>query len=254
MRSLFLSLIIALACSAVSSAQNAYEPKIFTDSDGYNINYQELVPENVKPDKKYPLVIFMHGAGERGSDNKIQLLFGSQMFLNPVNREKHPAYVIFPQCPTEDYWSFTKRPSSFIYLKAEEEIAPVSKAVMELIDTYLANPNVDKSRVYIMGLSMGGMATFDLVSRYPEKFAAAIPICGAADTEMISKVKGVSWRIFHGDADDIVPVECSRRAYKALKEAGADVEYIEFPGCNHGSWNPAFNYPGFMDWLFKQKR
>ena len=70
----------------------------------------------------------------------------------------------------------------------------------------------------------------------------------------IAKVKGVSWRLFHGDADDIVPVECSRRAYKVLKEAGADVEYIEFPGCNHGSWNPAFNYPGFMDWLFKQKR
>ena len=114
MKRLFISLIVALACSAVSFAQNSYEPKTFTDSDGYNINYQELVPENVKPNKKYPLVIFMHGAGERGNDNKLQLLIGSQMFLNPVNREKHPAYVIFPQCPTEGYWSFTKRPSSFI--------------------------------------------------------------------------------------------------------------------------------------------
>lgn len=254
MKRLFISLIAAFACSAVSFGQNAYEPKTFTDSEGYNVNYQELVPESVKPGKKYPLIIFMHGAGERGSDNKLQLLIGAQMFLNPVNREKHPAYVIFPQCPKDEYWAFSKRPDSFIHLKADQTITPVSNAVKELIDTYLANPNVDKSRVYIMGLSMGGMATFDLVSRFPETFAAAIPICGAADTEKIAKVKGVSWRLFHGDADDIVPVECSRRAYKALKEAGADVEYIEFPGCNHGSWNPAFNYPGFMDWLFKQKR
>ena len=70
----------------------------------------------------------------------------------------------------------------------------------------------------------------------------------------LSVAKDVKFRIFHGDADDVVPVKGSREAYKALKAAGADVEYIEFPGCNHGSWNPAFNYPGFMDWLFKQKK
>ena len=247
-------MVLLIASMAFAQSYEYEKGEFVSKATGDTLLYRYLTPEDAKPGKKYPLVIFLHGSGERGNDNKLQLLIGSQMFLNPVNREKHPAYVIFPQCPIEGYWSFTKRPSSFIYLKAEEEIAPVSKAVMELIDTYLANPNVDKSRVYIMGLSMGGMATFDLVSRYPEKFAAAIPICGAADTERIAKVKGVSWRIFHGDADDIVPVECSRRAYKALKEAGADVEYIEFPGCNHGSWNPAFNVPGFMDWLFKQKR
>ena len=115
-------------------------------------------------------------------------------------------------------------------------------------------PEVDTQRVYIIGLSMGAMGTYDLVVRYPEIFAAAVPICGTVNPSRLSVAKDVKFRIFHGGGDDVVPVKGSREAYKALKAAGADVEYIEFPGCNHGSWNPAFNYPGFMDWLFKQKK
>ena len=100
---------------------------------------------------------------------------------------------------------------------------------------------------------MGGMATFDMVCRFPDTFAAAIPICGSVNPKRLISAKDVSFRLFHGDADKSVPVEGSREAYKALKAAGADVEYIEFAGCTHNSWNPAFNYPDFMEWLFKQK-
>ena len=251
------TLILLAVCALFTlsaSAQNPYEAKTFTSSEGQSLNYRELVPDEIAKGKKYPLVIFMHGAGERGSDNQKQLTHGSQMFLNPINREKYPAYVIFPQCPEKLYWAFRKRPESFLTLKAEEEMPPISVAIKELIDTYLDNPSVDKRRVYIMGLSMGGMATYDLASRFPEIFAAAIPICGVADIQRITNAKDVSWRIYHGDADDIVPVECSRHAYMALKKAGAKVEYFEFPGCKHGSWNPAFNQSDFMDWLFAQKK
>ena len=136
----------------------------------------------------------------------------------------------------------------------EEVMPPVLRNLKELLEHYLANPMVDKSRVYIMGLSMGGMATYDIVSRFPEIFAAAIPICGAVKSGSLEAAKDVKFRIYHGDADDIVPVECSRKAYRELKAAGADVEYIEFPGCNHGSWNPAFGRDDFMPWLFKQKK
>ena len=202
-------IVILLALIAVSimsvHAGNPFEARTFTSTDGVVLNYRALDPETVKPKEKYPLVIFMHGAGERGSDNQMQLIHGSQMFLNPANRDKFPAFVIFPQCPENDYWAFTKRPDSFFTMKTEDEITPILKSVKELIDTYLDNPAVDKTRVYIMGLSMGGMATYDLVSRFPEIFAAAIPICGAADNEKLSKVKGVSWRIYHGDADDVFP-------------------------------------------------
>lgn len=101
---------------------------------------------------------------------------------------------------------------------------------------------------------MGGMAVFDLAVRFPEIFAAAVPICGAVDPLRLPAAKDVPFRIFHGDADNIVTVEASRQAYRALKKLGAEVEYIEFPGCNHGSWNPAFCYPDFMKWIFDRHK
>ncbi|MGL4331323.1 MAG: prolyl oligopeptidase family serine peptidase, partial [Bacteroidales bacterium] len=139
-------------------------------------------------------------------------------------------------------------------MPAGEPITPVFNGVKELLDTYLSRPDVDKKRVYIIGLSMGAMGTYDLVSRFPELFAAAVPVCGTVNPKRLAKAKDVSFRIFHGDADGVVPVEGSREAYKALKKAGANVEYMEYPGCNHGSWNPAFNEPDFMQWLFRQKK
>ena len=113
---------------------------------------------------------------------------------------------------------------------------------------------MDRNRIYVVGLSMGGMATYDLAVRFPDTFAAAVPICGTVNPVRLADAANVRFRIFHGDADNVVPVEGSREAYKALKNLGVEVEYIEFPGCNHGSWNPAFNYPGFMEWVFAQRK
>ena len=175
------------------------------------------------------------------------------MFLNPVNQDKYPAYVLFPQCPSDGYWAFSKRPD-FPTMTPEEQITPILKAVKEMIDKYIDMPTVDASRVYIMGVSMGAMATYDLTARHPELFAAAIPICGAVAPGRMAAAKNIKFRIYHGDADNVVPVACSRLAYKELKEAGAKVEYFEFPGCDHLSWNPAFNQPDFMKWLFAQKK
>ncbi len=238
----------------IISAQGEYERKIFISSQGDSLQYRLLEPKAIKDGEKYPLVLFLHGAGERGSDNHKQLFHGSQMFLNPVNRDKHPAFVIFPQCPEGKFWAFSRRPESLASVGVEENMPPIFRAVKELLDAYLENPLVDKSRIYIMGLSMGGMGTFDMVSRFPEIFAAAIPICGAVQSGRLAEAKDVKFRIFHGDADYTVPVECSRMAYLELKQAGADVEYIEFPGCGHDSWTPAFNRPDFMDWLFAQRK
>lgn len=252
--------IISVVCVLISllslSAQETYQKETFISSCGDTLPYRLLRPETVKAGEKYPLVLFLHGAGERGNDNERQLTHGGQMFLNPVNREKHPAFVLVPQCPVTGYWAYMERPASFMpgEMPLDAPLTPVFRTVKDLLDTYLAMPQVDKNRVYIIGLSMGGMGTFDMAIRYPEIFAAAVPICGTVNPARLKAAKQVKFRIFHGDADNVVTPEGSRAAYRALKAAGADVEYIEFPGCNHGSWNPAFNYPGFMEWIFSQKK
>lgn len=233
-----------------------YEKGVYVSSQGDSLNYRLLRPEEEKPGKKYPLVLFLHGAGERGDDNQKQLIHGGQMWLNPVNREEYPAYILLPQCPKEDYWAYATRPQSFVPAEMPIPEVPtrIVRTLLELLESYLSLPQVDRKRVYVMGLSMGGMATFDLAIRYPDIFAAAVPICGVVNPSRLSAAASVKFRIYHGDADNVVPVEGSRQAYKALKKAGAKVKYIEFPGVNHGSWNPAFNDVEFMKWLFAQKK
>lgn len=250
----FLAMMAIALTAAAQSAE--YQKKTFTAEDGTNLNYRLLTPDEDAAGKKFPLVIFLHGAGERGDDNEKQLVHGSQMFLNPVNREKYPAYVLFPQCPPDGFWAYDikTRQLGFDSLTEEPVMPAIFKAVKELIDSYMAYPDVDRSRVYIIGLSMGAMGTYDLVARFPEMFAAAVPICGFVDPQRLESVKGVSFRIYHGDADSVVPLKGSRNAYKALKKAGAKVELYEFPGCDHVSWNLAFSQPDFMQWLFKQKK
>ena len=253
MKRCLLSLALILGGLISISAQE-FEKMNFTAEDGTNLNYRLLQPKESAEGEMFPLVIFLHGAGERGSDNEKQLIHGSQMFLNPDNLEKYPAFVLFPQCPESGFWAYNLPIKSLNELEAEEQMPAIFKAVKELIDLYLENPMVDRSRVYIIGLSMGAMGTFDMVVRFPEIFAAAVPICGNVQPERLEKIEGVSFRIFHGDADQVVSVEGSRNAYKVLKAAGVEVEYIEFPGCGHGSWNPAFKYDDFMEWIFKQKK
>ena len=249
-------LVMFWSLLGLTYGQTEFEKKVYVTASNDSLNYRLLRPEIEQEGEKYPLVLFLHGAGERGSDNEKQLFHGSQMWLNPVNRENYPAFVLFPQCPESAYWAYTDRPVSFEpdQMPSDVPLSPVFRTLKELIDTYLVMPQVDKQRVYVIGLSMGAMGTYDMAIRYPEIFAAAIPICGTVNPTRLSAAKDVKFRIFHGDADTVVPVSGSRQAYKALKAAGADVEYIEFPGVTHGSWNPAFTQPDFMSWLFSQKK
>ena len=255
-KGLFTLVVLLIASMAFAQSYEYEKGEFVSKATGDTLLYRYLTPENAKPGKKYPLVIFLHGSGERGNDNQKQLFHGGGQFLNPVNRENYPAYVLFPQCPEGVPGAYMPRLQTLVPadMPLNPPIAPIVVTLMELIDSYIALPNVDPRRVYIMGLSMGGIATFDIVARFPEKFAAAIPICGSVNPQRLVNTKGVAWRIFHGDNDAAVPVEGSREAYKALKKAGMNVEYIEFPGCTHNSWNPAFNRPDFMEWIFDQKK
>lgn len=250
-------LVIIGLWSTTIEAQEQYAYKYNVTSNGEDtLYYRCLQPDNLCSGKKYPLVLFLHGAGERGNDNETQLKHGSGLFLNPVNREKFPAFVIFPQCPKKNFGPFIAEPSNFDGSSFPEtfEMSPFIIQVKNLLDDYMNKPEVDKSRIYVIGLSMGGMGVYDMVCRFPDLFAAAVSICGSVNVQRLPKAKKVCFRIFHGEKDTAVPVECSRQAYEVLKRCGAKVEYIEFYGCDHFSWNPAFNFPDFMDWLFEQQK
>lgn len=256
-KTVYFLFIFLFSASFAFAQYPEFESNIFVSTQDDSLLYRQLNPQKMENGKKYPLVLFLHGAGERGSDNVSQLRHGAMMFTNPVNRESYPCFAIFPQCPADLYWPTPSRPASFnggTPFPANAKISVPLASTKELLDKMLENYPVDKDRIYIIGLSMGGMGTFDMVCRFPDFFAAAIPICGGINTERFNHFSSkTAFRIFHGDADSVVPVQFSRDAYLKLKSEGANVEYIEFPGVNHGSWEPAFNRPDFMTWLFQQK-
>ncbi|MDR1682242.1 MAG: phospholipase, partial [Candidatus Symbiothrix sp.] len=150
-------------------------------TDGGQLLYRKLLPYNQQVGEKYPLVLFLHGAGQRGSDNEKQLELGGDMFLN--NRQNFSAFVLAPQCPSDNYWAFGTRPTAFsnASFPANYDIVPIMVKVKELLDSYLSRSDVDLNRIYIVGLSMGAMGTYDMACRFPDIFAAAVPICGGVN-------------------------------------------------------------------------
>jgi len=246
----------------VVSAQDLslFEKKEYRNDSGNILPYRVLYPENYDKTKKYPLVLFLHGAGERGNNNEAQLTHGAKLFLADSNRKNFPCIVIFPQCPQDNYWSSVKidRSTAPITLSFDYTSAlttwPLQSAIA-LVKKTAKEEKVDISRIYITGLSMGGMGTFEAVYRYPELFAAAMPICGGGDTVHYDKrVNKTPFWVFHGDADAVVNVNQSRSMADQLKKIKADVKYTEYPGVNHNSWDNAFAEPTFMSWMFSHKR
>lgn len=248
-------LYLLLCCPLLAGAQE-FEAKLFIRGAD-TLPYRILMPENYSTVRKYPLVVFMHGSGERGNDNRAQLTHGSALFLKDSVRKEFPAIVIFPQCAKNTSWAtlMAQRDSAgnrtgFIF---PAEAAPTipSMLLYKLIDSLLASKNVDSKRAYVGGLSMGGMGTFDMLARFPSRFAAAFPICGAGNEALCGRyAKNTALWIFHGADDNVVPPGSSRKFYELLKQAGADVRYTEYPGVGHNSWDNAFAEPELLPWLF----
>ncbi len=240
--------------------QQAYEKKEFI-SGGDTLRYRILYPLNYDAHKKYPLVLFLHGAGERGNDNEAQLKHGGKLFADSTMRQQFPAIVVFPQCPQEGWWArITRDPNnkdslgSFRFV-SDQPIGKSLELVNQLLDNLAASGSVNTKKIYLAGLSMGGMGTFELLWRKPNFFAAAIPICGGGDPQKVTIYarKFPIW-IFHGASDPTVPVSNSRLMNNALKAAGAKVKYTEYPGVGHNSWDNAFAEASLLPWLFSQKK
>ena len=221
--------------------------------------YRLLLPENYDASKKYPLILFLHGAGERGNDNEAQLMHGSNLFLRDSLRKKYPAIILFPQCPAKSFWSNVaiknnaagKREFTF-------QTGGAPTIAMDLLQQLLFKTikkyKVNKKQIYVGGLSMGGMGTFEIVNRNPKLFAAAFPICGGADSAAAPNLKKVNWWVFHGAKDDVVLPVYSERIVNALQIIQANVKFTLYPEANHNSWDNAFAEPDLIPWLFSNKK
>ncbi|WP_373512278.1 prolyl oligopeptidase family serine peptidase [Persicitalea sp.] len=252
-------LLLFLAYCSYAQNLDQYEKREFKTDEGNTLPYRLLFPENYDKAQKYPLILFLHGAGERGNDNEKQLVHGANMFLDAQNRERFPAIVVMPQCPEESYWSSVKvdrdkRPMTFNFDYSNSSNWPL-EAAYDLVKQMVGEESVDTRRLYIMGLSMGGMGTFEQVYRHPKAFAAAAPICSGADVAAYDKrVRKTPFWVFHGDADSVVPVKNSREIVEKLKTVKVPVKYTEYPGVNHNSWDNAFAEPELLPWLFSHSR
>ncbi|WP_299099342.1 prolyl oligopeptidase family serine peptidase [uncultured Winogradskyella sp.] len=259
----FFSLVLFTSFCSLNAQEGKSSKDLFSyeahvvDSD--TLNYRMLLPENFDESKTYPLVLFLHGAGERGDNNKNQLVHGSSLFLNETTRDSLPAIIIFPQCAKGDYWSKfeadrTTKPITFKY-KYNDNPTTAMALVMDLMDNMVSQPFVKTDQVYVMGLSMGGMGTFEILYRKPKMFAAAIPICGGGDPESaVSYATDVPLWIIHGAKDDVVDPKLSLSMASAILSAGGFPKLTIYDFANHNSWDPAFAEPELLTWLFSNSK
>jgi len=190
------------------------------------LDYLLYNPEQATP---LPLVLFLHGYGERGSDPNILKIYGPPLHIE--QGEQFPFILAAPQCPMNAVWP-----------EQTEELNA-------LVDHLIATNKVDEKRIYVTGLSMGGYGTWYLASRCPERFAAIAPVCGGGGWWMIDRLKHLPAWVFHGDADTVVPISESQFMVNRLREEGGDVRFTVYPGVGHDSWTATYSNPELYEWL-----
>ncbi|WP_370002116.1 prolyl oligopeptidase family serine peptidase [Winogradskyella sp.] len=255
---LFVSLFMLSSLSLLAQQENLFTEENFVHETD-TLKYRMLLPENFDESNQYPLVLFLHGAGERGDDNKKQLVHGSKLFLDNTNRGAFPAIVIFPQCPKNSYWSNAEvdrssYPISLSFPKDKEATKPM-QLVIGLMQELTGKDYVNKDKVYVGGLSMGGMGTFEILSRQPDMFAAAFVICGDGNTELTKNyATKVDLWVFHGANDDVVDPRGSVKMVNAILENGGKPNFTLYADDNHNSWDSAFAEPELLTWLFSKSK
>lgn len=252
------ALLVVFSLSVSAQDTTLYKKELFI-SKADTLRYRILYPENYDPQLKYPIIIVLHGSGEKGRDNSAQLIHGAALFVKEESRKNFPAIVVFPQCPPNQSWntitSKTVDGKREITIATKNQPSQPAKLLMELIKQLRSRSEVDKKRIYIGGLSMGGFGTFEMLRRKPKWFAAAFPICGGDNPANAKKYyRKVSLWIFHGEKDPVVNVQFSNQIAERLKALHADMKYTIYPNVQHDSWVNAFNEPDLLPWLFSKHK
>lgn len=221
--------------------------------EGRTYGYRLLTPETMQPGERYPLILFLHGSGERGDDNVLQLTHFPRRMVAPERRAAFPCFVLAPQCPEGERWTLDEWSSLESRPLDPAPTRAMQGAIAALLEVARTHP-VDVDRIYLTGLSMGGYGAFELALRHSDWFAAVAPVCGGGDEREVARLAGLPLSIWHGDADGAVPVARSRAMDQALRALGEAPEYHELPGVGHDAWNHAYADGGCLPWLFAQRR
>tara|TARA_B100001093_G_scaffold162091_2_gene154490 strand:- start:468 stop:1244 length:777 start_codon:yes stop_codon:yes gene_type:complete len=250
-----IQLFLLLSVALNAQDYKLYEKVTFVyESD--TLNYRLLKPKNYNSSKQYPVHLFLHGAGERGNNNSSQLTHGGALFLKKEVRDNYPSWVIFPQCSENDRWpSFLSDSWNETMLKISSNPNRGLNLVIKLMDEFVEKKQVDKTRIYVSGLSMGGMGTFEILCRRPNMFAAATPICGNGVAQMakLYAQKTPVW-IFHGSDDKVVSPIHSLKMATAIIKAGGSPKMTLYENIGHGSWENAFNEKDFLKWIHSKSK
>jgi predicted peptidase len=215
-----------------------------------------LYKPTIKSSTLYPLIVNLHGAAERGKDNLSQIDEMASTLISGTIQRKHPAFVFIPQCPEGTQWvntGFIKTPFGH-YQQSSIPESPEMKMIIAVITELITQYPIDKSRIYVSGFSMGGSGTWDIISRHPDLFAAALVMSGVSDTSTAEKIKKVPVWAFTGEFDDIAPPQLNKEMCEAVLKSGGNCKYTLYSKTGHNCVNHVLNEPGVLEWLFSQKR
>lgn len=239
------------------AAFGVWRTDVISDQTGKLTNglpYSLFVPNDYDPNNIYPLVVYLHGAGERGTDNQSHIARnGVPVLAGKELQGLEKCFILAPQCPPDYRWVEVDWREKTPHKQPAQPSDPMRLA-MKLIDELPREFSIDQKRIYLTGISMGGFGTWDLLARRPKLFAAAIPICGGADNSTAPLIKNIPIWTFHGANDSAISVDRTRSMVAAMRAAGASIIYKEYPGVDHNSWDPAYAEPNLYLWFLAQRK
>jgi len=254
--------ITALKARAPELAR-AFASHVFQNPEGKRMPYRLFTPARLEPGRRYPLVVFLHGAGGSGADNVKQLeggnVYGALVWTLAANQARHPAFVLAPQ--SDWNWPCTifdprnpPKTAADIKLCPPGALGIGAGLAFEVMDSLLVSLPIDRARIYVTGFSMGGAGTWHMIEQRPRFFAAAVPVCGRGHPESAPLAKDVPIWNFHGVRDEVEPVASSRVMIEALRKAGGSPRHTEYPDLGHTAFAWAYTEPALVEWLFAQRR
>lgn len=230
-----------------------FEARSYSDPQGETMPYRLFRPR-IEAGHTYPLVLFLHGSGGSGTDNVKQLdranWFGGLVWALPENQRRHPCFIVAPQ--SDRNWPPVRLREGQL---PEILLGPgFDRLAVDIVEKLCGEFPVDRKRIYVTGQSMGGAGTWHVLAQWPEVFAAGVPVCGRAHPDTLAKMVGTPIWCFHGESDEIEPVETARRIIAGLRRLGGKPLYTEYPGVEHNVFMWAYTEPALVEWLFRQHK